>query len=266
MVGARAFAWVLAACVAVFVLAAFVAPLVPIDPRSSAGAAFAVFGFGFGAVSAMAIAGGAAIGALPPRALAAWVPVVAVLAALVATRGSGIAASAIVIVALLTGGAVSGGVVGARIQHPGHVVIVAVVSSLADVWSVLSPAGPSAAALESAPLLSVLALPFPMLGTDAIEPLLGIGDLVFVALYLTVSRRFELGVRRTMIALGVAFALTAASVIAMERALPALPFLGAAILIAHPETRLPPPHERRTAVIGVGVLAVLVVVVLALSR
>ncbi|AKF08394.1 hypothetical protein [Sandaracinus amylolyticus] len=266
MIGARAFAAVVGACVVAFVLAALVAPLVPVDPSRSAVAAFAAFGLGFAAVSAMTIAAGAVIGPLPPRALALWVPVIAVLAGSAATRASGIAASALVIVALLTGGAVSGGVVGARIQHAGHVVIVAVVSSLADVWSVLSPAGPSAAALESAPMLSVLALPFPMLGTRAIEPLLGIGDVVFVALYLTVSRRFALGVRRTIVALGIAFAVTAASVIALERALPALPFLGAAILVAHPETRLPPPHERRVAAIGIGVLAVLVISVLALSR
>jgi hypothetical protein len=56
------------------------------------------------------------------------------------------------------------------------------------------------------------------------------------------------------------------AVLALERALPALPFLGASVLLAHPEARLPPPGERRVAVAGVVVLALVVVGVLALSR
>lgn len=269
--GAR---WVaaLGACVVAFALAALIAPLVPVDPTASPAAALGAFTFGFAAVSAASLAAGATIGPRSPRALAIWAPVALVLGGLAwaevpARAGAlGIVASAAVMLALLAGGSVAGGVVGGRIQHPGHLSVVAVVSSLADVWSVLSPQGPSAAALQSEPLLSVLALPFPMLGTDAIEPLLGIGDVVFVALYLTVSRRFELGLGRTLVALGVAFAATALAVITLQRALPALPFLGAAVLIAHRDARLPPPGERRAAAIGVAVLAALVIAVLALSR
>nr|MDQ3038079.1 hypothetical protein [Myxococcota bacterium] len=171
-----------------------------------------------------------------------------------------------VLLLLLVGGGVAGAVVGGRIQHAGHLSVVAVVSSIADAWSVMAPEGPSAAVVQQAPLLSVLALPFPMLGTDAIEPLLGVGDVVFVALYLTVSRRFELGLGRTIAALAIAFAATAMTVIALERAIPALPFLGAAMLIAHREARLPPGEERRTALIGMAVLAALVIAVLALRR
>lgn len=255
----------LAACLGGFVVCAVVAPQVPFHP-------LVAFLVGFAGVSAASIAAGATVGPLPPRALAAWLPVLVVLGALawleIPARSGviAIAASAAVMLALLIGGAVSGGVVAARMQHPGHLGVVAAVSSIADVWSVTSPAGPSAAALESAPLLSVLALPFPMLGTTEIEPLLGVGDVVFVALYLTASRRFELGVGRTVIALGLALAATALAVVLAERALPALPFLGAAVVIAHREARLPPPGERRAAALGVGALAALVIVVLALSR
>jgi hypothetical protein len=266
----RRWGWILAACVGSFVLYAIFAPLFPIDPHLDVATALLAYLVGFGAVSAMTIASGSGVGPQPPRMLAIWIPAAAVLAGLAwahlpSSAGPlGIAGSAAVILALLASGSVSGGVLGARIAHPGHLSVVAIVSSLADLWSVLAPSGPTAAIVTSAPLLSVLALPFPMLGTSDIEPLLGLGDIVFVALYLTASERFELGKTRTMIALGLAFAVTALAVIVLARAIPALPFLGVAVLLAHREARLPPPSERRTFALGMVALALLVIGVLAL--
>lgn len=262
---------VIAGCVIAFAGACALAPLVPIDPTSGGAAAIAAYALGFAAVGAMTLASGASVPVLGARWLALGVAIAVGLAALgwagaPASGGLAIAAGAAVVVALLVGGGVAGAVVGGRIQHPGHLSVVAVVSSIADAWSVLSPDGPSAAVAESAPLLSVLALPFPMAGTRAIEPLLGIGDVVFVALYLVVSRRFALGARRTALALALAFVATAAVVVALERAIPALPFLGAAVLLAHREARLPPERDRRTAALGIGVLVALAIAVLVLRR
>lgn len=266
----RTWGWALAGCAGSFLGFALASPFFPFDPHDDAIAALAAYWIGFGAVCAMTIASGALVGPRPPRALVIWIPVALVLVALAsanvpASSGPpGIGGSAVVIAALLASGSISGGVLGARIAHPGHLSVVAVVSSLADLWSVLGSSGPTATIVTNAPLLSVLALPFPMLGTSDIEPLLGLGDIVFVALYLTASERFGLEKRRTMLALSVAFALTALFVILLARPIPALPFLGLAILVAHPEGRLPPPSERRTALMGMGVLALLVLVVLAL--
>ncbi len=266
----RKWSWTLAGCAGSFILYAILAPYFPVDPHRDVATALLAYLIGFAAVSSMSIASGATVGPQPPRMLALWVPVSMVLvglawASLPASTGPwGIVGSAAVILALLASGSISGGVLGARITHPGHLSVVAVVSSLADLWSVLGPSGPTAAIVTSAPLLSVLALPFPMLGTSDIEPLLGLGDIVFVALYLTASERFGLGKTRTMIALGMAFALTALLVIVFARAIPALPCLGAAVLFAHREARLPPPSERRTAAIGLMTLALLVILVLAL--
>lgn len=67
---------------------------------------------------------------------------------------------------------------------------------------------------------------------------------------------------RTALALGLAAAMLA--VLLLELALPALPFLGLAMITAHPEARLPPPHERRQAALGITlVLAVAAWVLLA---
>ncbi|MDD9970599.1 MAG: hypothetical protein OXR73_30460, partial [Myxococcales bacterium] len=145
--------------------------------------------------------------------------------------------AAVVMWCLLLLGVAVGTFVGARVERPGHLLFVALVSSLADIVSVYHPQGVSHAIIESETALSLLALSFPMLGTDAIEPLLGVGDLVFVALYLTASRVHQLSLRRTLAALSLGLAVTAASVVVLEMALPALPFLGLSILIALPAAR-----------------------------
>jgi hypothetical protein len=102
-----------------------------------------------------------------------------------------------------------------------------------------------------------------MLGTPAIEPLLGAGDVVFTALYLASSRRHGLPWRRTMIALLLAYAVTAAVVLVLETAVPALPLLGLAVVLAHPEARRPRIADRQrgmalsiAAVLGVAALLV----------
>lgn len=247
-----------------FALAVLVAPVAPFVP-------LAAYAIGFGAVCAITIASGASAPRVGPRALgvvaaiAVGIGALAIAGVPASPRAVVIATSALVLVLLTIGGTLAGAVIGWRIAHPGHLVVVAIASSLADLWSVLTPGAPSARVVEDAPTLSAIAIGFPMLGTLAIEPLLGVGDVVFVALYLAAARKHGLGVGRTSVALALAFAATGVTVIALERALPALPFLGAAMLIAHPAARLPPAHERRTAVIGVGVL-VLLGAVLVLSR
>ena len=256
----------LAACTAAFAVVAAASPSVPIVVEGPWALADYLLGFAF--VSGAALVTGARAPAWSTRGL--WLLVPAGLALAVVAAGQvrssvgplGIAAAGLVLASLLVAGNVVGAVLGGRVQAAGHLSVVAVVSSLADVWSVTAPEGPSGAVAASVPLLSVLALPFPMLGTDAIEPLLGVGDVVFVSLYLAVSRRFSLGVGRTAVALGLGLAATALLVVALERALPALPALGLAVLVAHPEARLPPPSERRQAgwalAVFVALFAVLV--------
>lgn len=248
-----------------FALAVLVAPLLPFVP-------LVAYALGFGAVCAITIASGASAPRVEGRGALGVVVVIAVVIGALAIAGVPaepravvIAASALVLALLTIGGTLAGAGIGWRIAHPGHLVVVAIASSLADLWSVLTPGAPSATVVEDAPTLTAIAIGFPMLGTLAIEPLLGVGDVVFVALYLAAARKHGLGVGRTCVALALAFVATGVTVIVLQRALPALPFLGAAVLIAHPAARLPPAHERRSAVIGVGVL-VLLGAVLVLSR
>jgi hypothetical protein len=75
------------------------------------------------------------------------------------------------------------------------------------------------------------------------------------ALYATAAARFALPEKRTWMALTGGLASAMVAVLVLEIALPALPFLGLAMVVAHPETRLPPHHERPQAALGIALVA-----------
>src|SRR5690606_13949183 len=147
-----------------------------------------------------------------------------------------------------------GASIGHAIEAPGHLLVVASVSALVDGLSVLHPKGPTAQILEMEVALSILALPWPILGTPIIQPTLGVGDVVFGGLYLAAARRHELPLGKTAAALAVGLTLAFVTAALLSRAIPALPFMGAAVLLAHPEARRLPPADRVAAAIGIGAL------------
>lgn len=162
---------------------------------------------------------------------------------------------------LLFAGAVVGGTVGGRIEHPGHLLVVAVVSFLVDTFSVYHPAGPTAAVVAQPRALAVLALPWPMLGTEEIAPILGVGDVVFAALYLSASRRHGLGMGKTVVAVALGLAVTMCAVILSGVPIPALVGMGLAVLIVHPRARKLPAADRKKGRIILAVLALIWVLV-----
>ncbi len=243
----------IATAAATLVLSALIAPHVPVPEAARiVGALLA-----FGAVGAQVVGVSALTPALGPRWLAA-LPVPVGLLALVAVLGDAlapIAAAALVTAGLLGLGTLVGAVVGGLIERPGYLLVVAIVSALVDAFSVLHPAGPTAQLVEIEAAVNVLLLPFPLLGTDRIEPLLGVGDVAFAALYCVASRRHGLSLPRTAAALAVSLAVTLAVVLATGRGVPALPFLGAAVVLAHPRARRVPPEDRAKATVGVVAIA-----------
>lgn len=168
------------------------------------------------------------------------------------------ALAALVVTLLLAAGAGVGSLVGQRIEHVGHLGVVAIISSVADVASVFHESGPTAQLATHAPTLTLFAMGAPMLGTPDVPPILGVGDVVMASLYASAAHKFALSPRRTWAALGLGLASSMTAVLCLEAPLPALPFFGLAVLALHPETRLPPAHERRKAALGVTLVLVLV--------
>lgn len=237
---------------AVLASLAWLAPFVSVHPLL-AGV------FAFACVSAETLVASAKAPSFSRRAIL-WLPLPIAGLLGVALLGDALPAllAAAIVTALLLGvGTAIGGSVGGAIEHPGHLVVVALVSSLVDAFSVLHPRGPTAQLLEVDAAISVLVLPWPMLGTPHIEPILGVGDVVFAALYLAAARRHALPLRRTVLALATGLALTLLVVVLTARALPALPFLGAAVVAAHPEARRVPREDRTKAIVALVGLSVL---------
>jgi hypothetical protein len=79
---------------------------------------------------------------------------------------------------------------------------------------------------------------------------------VFAALYVAAARRHGLGTVRMLAALAAGFAGTLGAVVLLARPVPALPFLGLAVVVAMPRARAIPAAERRAAwpvMIGCGI-------------
>jgi hypothetical protein len=235
-------------------LACAVAPKLTVDP-------VAAFAIGFGVVVASAIATALACPPLARRALWLGLIPLVVLAWLAQSANADLRTAVVVTLALLLAGTCIGTVIGTVIEHPGHLIFVAIVSAAADAASVFHPSGPSAAIVQSKQALSLLALPWPMLGTDQIEPFLGVGDVVFTALYIASSRRHALPLWRSALGLTLGYIVTMVSVIGLEATIPALPFLGLGVVLAQPQARRPPERDR---VRGYVVAAVVVCAVAAL--
>jgi hypothetical protein len=169
-------------------------PLVawPIDTSPLAARGSFVLAFGWVAAEVLTLAW-LTRGASPARLGVSALVATAALAAIAVLRAPpSPPIIALVAAILLAGGSSAGALVGSRIQHPGHLGVVAVVSSVADIVSVFHESGPTAQLAESTPWLSLFAIGAPMLGTSDVPPLLGVGDVVMAALYATAAARFAL--------------------------------------------------------------------------
>jgi hypothetical protein len=251
--GARALLAGAALVFAVVALAGLVAPRLTL----SVGAA-SVFVFAGVAVSAVL---GVFLGtrAHPARRVAALVALVAVaLLAAVALGhppprlGAPLVDAALVALAIAVGGAI-----GARIEHPGHLLPASVVAACADVISVVSPSGPSHAIVADARALAILALSFPVPGTREAAPALGLGDVVFLALLLAAARTHALPAARVaaLSLLGIALAGVASA--ALEAAVPALPAIVACVIVGVPAARRVRRRDRTVTWIAVGAAVLL---------
>jgi hypothetical protein len=218
---------------------------------------------GFLVVSSSAVATACACPRLPWPALGFLViPGVALWVAH-AGPGGPLLAAMLVTASLLFAGTLLGAVVGGAVEHPGQLLFVAIVSSAADLASVAHPSGPSAAVAQSPAALALFALPWPMLGSSPLEPFLGVGDIVFTALYAVATRRHGLSLARTALAMVLGYVAVMLLVLGLELAIPALPLLGLAVVLAHPQARRPAAADRaRGFTLSALVVAALVVLLL----
>ncbi|MBI2300704.1 MAG: carboxypeptidase regulatory-like domain-containing protein [Armatimonadetes bacterium] len=161
----------------------------------------------------------------------------------------------------------AGTLIAVPLKRKSFVVLAAILVAMVDAWSVTC--GPTGALVQShAPaavrLASLGVLPWPVLGSDLVNGVIGSGDFLFLAWFLAAAQRFDMGVVRNFWALlaalstGIILAHVMQHTGVVAVGLPALPFLCVFFLAANAgQFELLPRERKQIAGCAAGVGLVL---------
>jgi hypothetical protein len=155
---------------------------------------------------------------------------------------------------LLTAACALGIQVGSRVESPGHILPVALLSAGVDLWSVTAASGPTHVIVHTPALLQLLTVRAVVPPTRDPIPQIGFGDVVFTSLYVAIARRHGLSSARTITAVALGIFTAGLVAAALEAPVPALPTLGLAMVLAHPAARRVPARDRRATLVAASVL------------
>jgi len=144
---------------------------------------------------------------------------------------SGLAARLVVGFSLITAGYGMGALLARMVESVRYIVPMCAVATIADIWSVI--AGPTRKIIESESRIALqhAFVVYPAAaGASEIQPVAGVTDLVFVALFLCLASRLGLDVRRAALGMfaGLAAGLAIASLVG---GVPGIPFLAAGFVV-----------------------------------
>ncbi|GAB4270962.1 MAG: hypothetical protein Kow0029_08250 [Candidatus Rifleibacteriota bacterium] len=105
-----------------------------------------------------------------------------------------------------------------------HLIPVALVATIADIWSV--SAGATAKIVVSS-TINYFLLRFPLLASDSIPYLIGLTDFLFFAIFFQAAIRYNLGALKNAILLAASFVIAIISALFTATGLPVLPFMAA---------------------------------------
>ncbi|MFH1677161.1 MAG: hypothetical protein ABIC40_09070 [bacterium] len=161
-----------------------------------------------------------------------------------------------------------------EIEKAGHLIPVCILGTLVDIWSVFT--GPSKQVGEKVlehverqiatgeitppPIVSFLLLHWPQAGTGTMTPLLGLGDLIFIALLFASCRKFKLSpIKSILLVLG-GLAVAEAVTMGFQKPIPALPFICGFFLAGnYNDLSITQKEWRLTIIISVIVIALILV-------
>lgn len=115
--------------------------------------------------------------------------------------------------------------IGTGIDEKAHLIPIALVATLADIWSV--SAGATAVIIRSEQIHYFL-LRFPIIGgpKPAVPFLIGLTDFLFFGIFYQAALRFRLGERKNLLLLAASFLIAVSSALLAGVGLPVLPFMG----------------------------------------
>ncbi len=122
--------------------------------------------------------------------------------------------------------------IGTGIDEKAHLIPIALVATLADIWSV--SAGATAVIIRSEQIHYFL-LRFPTLGgpKPAVPFLIGLTDFLFFGIFYQAALRFRLGEKKNLLLLAASFLIAVASALLAGIGLPVLPFMGLLFVIGN---------------------------------
>ena len=103
-----------------------------------------------------------------------------------------------------------------------HLIPIALVATIADIWSV--SAGATAKIIIS-PHINYFLLRFPLIANNEIPYLIGLTDFLFFAIFLQASIRYNLGTIKNAVLLSFSFIIAFSAAIIAGKGLPVLPFM-----------------------------------------
>lgn len=154
----------------------------------------------------------------------------------------------------LLGIALCGGLlVSGIIKKPSYLIPLSVVAGIADCWSVFAGVTKQIAASRVATNYFLVNFPVSGLG---IQPLVGVADFLFSVMYLDLSRRFDLSMKRTLFVLITSFLVSITLATLIGTGLPVLPVMVILFIAAHYDRiRIVDSREKREALIGATIVA-----------
>lgn len=120
--------------------------------------------------------------------------------------------------------------IGEGIDELSHLIPIALMATIADVWSV--SAGATSVIIIS-PSIHYFLLRFPIIGTNEIAFLIGLSDFLFFTIFFQAATRYKLGVLKNTILLSSSFIIAIAAALFFRTGLPVLPFMAALFVIGN---------------------------------
>jgi hypothetical protein len=120
--------------------------------------------------------------------------------------------------------------IGEGIDEIAHLLPVAIVATVADIWSVSSGA---TAKIVVSSAINYFLLRFPMPGYGSIPYLIGLTDFLFFAIFFQAAVRFDLGVKKNVLLLLTSFFIAVAAAIFFATGLPVLPFMAILFVVGN---------------------------------
>ena len=156
-------------------------------------------------------------------------------------------------VLLLTAGLSLGVLLGRQVEKASHIFAIIVLGAVMDVWSVTAGVTEQ---ISASPHTSYYFLfNWPLAGRGGVTyPLLGSTDFFFITLFLFLAWKFGLPPLRNLLGMAGAVAGAILSALVLQRGVPALPFIGAAVLVLNFREIRPDRKELLQIIAGAAVI------------